>query len=55
MHVGCHVYNDDAEKNIATLSCITSYIDGEQKWNARWQAEEKAKQFLSEMNLTEAS
>lgn len=39
----------------AKVGFMDVVIDGEQKWNARWQAEEKAKQFLSEMNLTEAS
>lgn len=39
----------------AKIGFIDVVIDGEQKWNARWQAEEKAKQFLSEMLMNEAS
>lgn len=34
----------------AKIGYIDVVIDGEQKWNTRWIAEKKAKQFLKELN-----
>ena len=39
----------DGKHWYAKVSQIDVVIDGEQKWNARWVAQEKAEQFLNEM------
>ena len=35
----------------AKIGFMDVVIDGEAKWNSRWEAEEKAKEFLKEMNV----